>query len=72
MSSGNGAVLELADNALGDIAHGVNCANHLLLDDHIVEQAFVAPSRLIDERRIGLLRMPNSDRPISVGTMFLP
>jgi hypothetical protein len=30
-----------ADDASGDIAHGVNCANHLLLADHdLVEQAF--------------------------------
>ena len=41
MTSGGGAFLQLADDALGDIAHGVNRADHLLLADHdLVEQAF--------------------------------
>ena len=40
-SCGSGAFLELADDALGDIAHGINRADHLLLaDNDIVEQAF--------------------------------
>ena len=54
--SDSGALLELANDALGDIAHGVNRAEHLLLaNDHIVEQAF-KPRRdaRIDECRIGL------------------
>jgi hypothetical protein len=38
-SSGGGAFLELADDALGDIAHGVDRTDHLLLaDNDIVEQ----------------------------------
>ena len=33
-SSGASAFRELVDDALSDIAHGVNRANHLLLADH--------------------------------------
>src|SRR6202140_3471575 len=41
MSSDSGAFHEPADDALGDITHGVDCADHLLLADYdIVEQAF--------------------------------
>ena len=56
-SSAGGAFLELADNALGDIAHRVNRADHLLLaHDDIVEQAFkLRRHARIDQRRIGLL-----------------
>jgi hypothetical protein len=40
-SSSGGPLLQLADDALRDIAHGVNRTNHLLLaDNDIVEQAF--------------------------------
>ena len=39
--AGGAAFVELADDALGDIAHCVNRTDHLLLaDNHIVEQAF--------------------------------
>ena len=59
-SSGRRAVLELADNALGDIAHGVNRANHLLLADHdLVQQAFeLRRYARVDQRRIRLLENP--------------
>ena len=54
--SDGGAVLELADDALGDIAHGINRADHLLLaDNDIVEQAFkLRRDARIDQCRIGL------------------
>src|SRR3954471_9421580 len=40
-ASGGGACPQLADDAVGDIAHGVNRTDHLLLaDNHIIEQAF--------------------------------
>src|SRR5450756_563285 len=40
-SSGGGALLQFADDALGDIAHGVDRTDHLLLaDNDIVEQTF--------------------------------
>jgi hypothetical protein len=39
--SGGGALLELADDALGDVAYGVYCADHFLLaDNDIIKQAF--------------------------------
>src|SRR5215204_7037074 len=46
----------IADNALGDIAHGINRADHLLLShNHIVEQAFkLRRDARIDQNRIGL------------------
>jgi tetratricopeptide (TPR) repeat protein len=34
--SGGGAVLQLANDALGDIAHGINRADHLLLADNCI------------------------------------
>ena len=54
--SGGGALLQLADDALGDIAHGVNRTDHLLLaDNDIVEQAFkLRRHARVDQRRIGL------------------
>jgi hypothetical protein len=53
-SSGSGAFHELADDALGDITHGVDCADHLLLADYdIVEQAFkLRRHARINQRRI--------------------
>ena len=50
------AVLQLANDALGDIAHGVDRTDHLLLADHdIVEQAFkLRRHARIDQCRIGL------------------
>ena len=59
-SSGTSALRELADDALGDIAHGVNRANHLLLADHdLVEQAFeLRRYARVDQRRIRLLENP--------------
>jgi hypothetical protein len=55
-SSACSAFLELADDALRDIAHGVNCAEHLLLaDNDVVEQAFkLRRHARIDQRWIGL------------------
>jgi hypothetical protein len=42
-SAGGAAFFELADDALGNIAHCVNRTDHLLLaDHHIVEQAYIA------------------------------
>jgi hypothetical protein len=35
-SSDGGAVLQLANNVLGDIAHGINRADHLLLPDTLL------------------------------------
>ena len=72
--SGGGAVLELANDALGDIAHGINRADHLLLaDNDIVEQAFkLRRDARIDQAGSACLRTPNSDRPVSVGTMCFP
>ena len=54
--AGGAAFLELADDALGDIAHCVNRTDHLLLaDHHIVEQAFeLRRHPRIDQGRVGL------------------
>ena len=51
-----GAVLQLANDALRDIAHGVDRTDHLLLANHdIVEQAFkLRRHARIDQCRIGL------------------
>ena len=59
-SSGSSAFRELADDALSDIAHGINRADHLLLADHdLVEQAFeLRRYARVDQRRIGLLENP--------------
>ena len=53
--AGGGAFLELANDALGDIAHCVNRTDHLLLaDNHIVEQAFkLRRHPRIDQGRVG-------------------
>ena len=55
-SAGGAAFLELADDALGDIAYCVNRADHLLLaDHHIVEQAFeLRRHSRIDQGWVGL------------------
>src|SRR5437762_14036664 len=56
------------DDALGDIAHGVNRANHLLLADHgLVERTFkLCRYARVDKRRIGLFE--NSEqRQASLG-----
>ena len=55
-STDNGAFFLLANNALGDIAHGVDCANHFMLaDDDIVQQAFELRRRFrVNKRWIGL------------------
>ena len=52
------AILQLADDALRDIAHGVNRPDHLLLaDNHIIEQAFkLRRDTRIDQCRIGLFK----------------
>ena len=52
--------LSLPDDSLGDIAHGVNRANHLLLADHdLVEKAFELRCHArVDQRRIGLFENP--------------
>ena len=54
--AGGAAFLELADDALGDIAHCVNRTDHLLLaDNDIVEQAFkLRRHPRIDQGRVGL------------------
>src|SRR5262249_37526598 len=82
-SSGTSAVRELADDALGDVAHGVNRANHLLLANHnLVEQAFeLRRYARVNQRRIGLLENPEQrqaslgwDNVLAVGdqkTLFL-
>ena len=51
-----GAVLQLANDALGDIAHCVDRTDHLLLANHdIVEQAFkLRRHPRIDQCRVGL------------------
>jgi hypothetical protein len=68
---GSGAFRELADNALGDIAHGIKSADHLLFaDKDIVEQAFkLRRHARIDQAGSACLRTPNSERPVSVGTI---
>jgi hypothetical protein len=55
-ASGNSAFLEPADDALSDLAHGVDCTDHFLLaDNDIVEQAFkLRRHARVDQRRIGL------------------
>ena len=55
-SAGGAAFLELADDALGNIAHCVNRTDHLLLaDNDIVEQAFkLRRHPRIDQGRVGL------------------
>ena len=60
--AGGGAFLELADNSLGDIAYGVDRADHLLLaDHHIVEQAFkLCRHPRIDQGGVGLFE--NTER----------
>jgi len=52
-----GTVLELADDALSDIAHRINRPDHLLLPDHdFIEQAFkLGRYARVDQRRISLL-----------------
>ena len=54
--SSRSAVLQLANDSLGDIAHGINRADHLLLaNNHIVEQAFeLRRHPRIDQGRVGL------------------
>ena len=54
--AGGAAFLELADDALGDIAHCVYRTDHLLLaDNDIVEQAFkLRRHPRIDQGRVGL------------------
>src|SRR3979409_2394655 len=54
--SGGSAILELANDALRDVAHCVDRADYLLLaDNHIVEQAFkLRRDARIDQCRIGL------------------
>ena len=73
-SSGGGAFLELADDALSDIAHRIDRADHLLLADHdFVEQAFELRCQPgSTSAGSACLRTPNSDSPVSVGTMFFP
>jgi hypothetical protein len=61
-SSGGGALLQFADNALGDIAHGVNRADHFLLaDNDIVEQAFKA------RRHARVNQSPSAAQPSPTG-----
>jgi hypothetical protein len=70
-SSGARAFRELTDDALGDIAHGVNRANHLLLADHdLVERTFkLCRYARVDKRRIGLFENPEQ-RQASLGGSF--
>src|SRR5215469_6773289 len=67
-SSGASAFRELADDALSDIAHGVDRANHLLLADHdLVERTFkLCRYAWVDKRRIGLFENPEQ-RQTSLG-----
>src|SRR6266446_55998 len=68
LPSGGAAVLQLANDALGDIAHCVDRTDHLLLaDNDIVEQAFkLRRHARIDQRWIGPLE--NSEqREASLG-----
>src|SRR6202035_4452931 len=64
-SAGGAALLELADDALGDMAHCVNRADHLLLaDHHIVEQAFeLRRHSRIDQGRVGLFENAEQGQP---------
>jgi hypothetical protein len=56
-SSGWLAVLQLADDTLGNVAHGINGADHLLLANHdIVKRAFeLRRDARVNQCRIGLL-----------------
>jgi hypothetical protein len=55
-SSDGGTFHELTDDALGNITHGVDCADHFLFaENDVIEQAFkLRRHARIDQRRIGL------------------